>query len=177
MEILNKLPLSDLKNVVQVCRLWKNLGENSVLWKSCPIRVNRKNWIEVVKTPRLSLSTKVQISEDDYQADELDAILLDVMEHEAIKEMIMGDSYQPELCSMSWIGKMFLFTPRMEEKYPDGKGYKGVSFGLQHSGQIDIAAANSNLLSKCFNKMENFEFDKYENREFKLSVQQTQEFL
>ena len=63
---------------------------------------------------------------------------------------------------------MFLFTPRMEEKYPDGKGYKGVSFGPQHSGQIDIAAADSNLLSKCFNKMEKLEFNEYENREFQI---------
>jgi hypothetical protein len=67
------------------------------------------------------------------------------MEHKAIKEMVMGDSYQPELCSMSWIGKMFLFTPRMEEKYPDREGFRGVSFGPQHSGQIDIAAANKML--------------------------------
>jgi hypothetical protein len=55
LKIFSKLPLSDLMNVVQVCRLWRNLGDNSVLWK-------RRNWIEVVKTARLSLSTKVQIS-------------------------------------------------------------------------------------------------------------------
>ena len=64
LEIFSELPLSDLKNVDQVCRLWRNLGENSVLWKSCPIIVNRQNWKEVMKSPRLSLSTQVQISED-----------------------------------------------------------------------------------------------------------------
>ena len=64
LEIFSELPLSDLKNVVQVCRLRMNLGENSVLSKSCPIIVNRQNWKEVMKSPRLSLSTQVQISED-----------------------------------------------------------------------------------------------------------------
>ena len=89
LKVFTYLPISDLKNVVQVCRFWKELGEYPLLWKWCPVMVNRKNSEKMFKSYRFSMTFKVVITEDEYTVEELDAILSAVLEQESITQLVM----------------------------------------------------------------------------------------
>lgn len=64
MEILSYLSFKELKEFILVSRFCKEIGEDPILWKSICLKIsysNKRNIIEAVKLPRLSLVTKVSI--------------------------------------------------------------------------------------------------------------------
>ena len=64
LEIYELLPYKDLKNVVLVCRRWREIGETPRLWSSFPVIVKTRNMSvmsEILSSRRMKQLKKLRI--------------------------------------------------------------------------------------------------------------------
>ena len=123
MKIFQMVSREDLRNIVLVCRNWRQIGETPSLWSSLCISVNTSNVSvipDILTMHRMSASTKLVIHGTVLSKEVTEAIV----EHPGLKEVVVqpGNGIEIPLSVLSCISSPGCQVTRLDFSWNDLSG-------------------------------------------------------